>query len=80
MKTDTYSKAAEARHVSFTPTIATCDGILDREAELYLSQLAVHMSDQMEISTFYTVAWLQTRFQLCILRVVSMCLRGSRTK
>ena len=80
MKKDTYSKAAEARRVSFTPIIATCDAILDREAELYIKQLAVHMSNKWKSPFSHTVGWLRARFQICILRSVSLCLRGSRTK
>ena len=36
IKKETYSKVAEARRASFTPIIATCDAILNREAESYL--------------------------------------------
>ena len=46
MNIDTYSKAAEARCAPFIPKIAPCDAILYREAEVYLKQLAVYMSNK----------------------------------
>jgi hypothetical protein len=80
IKKETYSNAAEARRASFTPIIATCDAILDREAESYLKQLAVHLSKKWKSPFSHTVGWLRARLQICILRSVSLCIRGCRTK
>ena len=44
-KKETFSNTAdsEARRAPFTPIIATCDAVLDREAEIYIKQLGVHL-------------------------------------
>ena len=43
-KKDKYSKAAAERRASFTPFIATCEAIFDREAETYIKRLATILS------------------------------------
>ena len=75
-----YCAAAELRRASFTPIIATCEGIFDREAEAYVKRLAFHLSKRWEKSLSQTLFWIRARLQMCILRSVSNCLRGSRTK
>ena len=39
-----YSEAAKARRASFTPILATCDAVFDKEAEHYFKRMAVHLS------------------------------------
>ena len=39
--------AVEQKISSFTPILATCEGILDREAEAYVKRLALHLSKKM---------------------------------
>jgi hypothetical protein len=80
LKRRTYSEAAEARRASFTPFIATCDAVLDKEAEGYLKRLAVLLSEKWESPYSKTIGWLRARIQICILRSVSLCFRGCRTK
>jgi hypothetical protein len=75
-----YSSHVEHRRGSFTPIIATCEGILDREAEAYVRRLAFHLSKRWEKSYSQTVFWVRARLQICILKSVSNCFRGSRTK
>jgi hypothetical protein len=75
-----YSEAAEARRASFTPFIATCDAVLERNAENYLKRLAIHLSKKWKSSYPSTMGWLRARMQICIIRSVSLCFRGSRTK
>ena len=79
-KKSKYSHAVEHRRGSFTPVIATCEGILDRDAEAYVKRLALHLSKRWEKSYGKTVFWVRARLQICILRSVSNCFRGSRTK
>ena len=79
-KKETYSKAAEARRVAFAPIIATCDAVLDREAKIYIKQLGVHHFKKWKSQYSNTVNWLQARLQMFILRSVSLCLSGFRTK
>ena len=75
-----YNDAVEHKRGSFTPIIATCEGILDREAEAYVKRLAFHLSKKWDKNYSQTVFWIRARFQMCILKSVSNCFRGSRTK
>ena len=75
-----YSAEVNQRRGSFTPIIATCEGILDREAESYVKRLAFHLSNKWQKSQSQTIFWVRARIQICILRSVSNCFRGSRTK
>ena len=79
-KIQTYSKAAIARRASFNPIIATCDAVFDKEAEIYFKKLAVHLSKKWESNYSHTIGYIRARMQICILRSVSLCLRGSRCK
>ena len=76
-KKNHYLEAASARRASFTPFIATCDAVLDIEAEGYLQRLAVLLSEKWEspYSIRKTIGWLRARIQVCILRSVSLCFR-----
>ena len=75
-----YNDAVAHRRGSFTPVIATCEGILDRDAEAYIKRLAFHLSKRWDKSYSQVVFWVRARVQICILRSVSNCFRGSRTK
>ena len=80
LKYSTYLETAKARRASFSPFIATCDAVLENEAESYLKRLAVVLSKKWGSSYCRFVGWLQARVQICILRSVSLCFRGNRTK
>ena len=80
MKKSKYCKAAAARRASFTPVIASCEAILDNEAEIYVKRLATIMSKNWKTSYSRVLSYVRARFQICIIRSVSLCLRGSRTK
>jgi uncharacterized protein YbgA (DUF1722 family) len=47
-KKQLYASEVEHRRGSFTPVLATCEGILDREAEAYAKRLAQHLSRRWE--------------------------------
>ena len=78
-KKNKYSAQVEQKRGSFTPIIATCEGILDREAEAYVKRLAFHLSKRWEKSYSQTLFWVRARLQICVLRSVSNCFRGSRS-
>ena len=80
LKKSKYCKAAAARRASFTPIIASCEAILDNEAEIYVKRLATIMSKKWKTSYSRVLSYVRARFQICIIRSVSLCLRGSRTK
>ena len=79
-KSSTYSQAAKARRASFTPILATCDAVFDQDPELYIKRLSVILSKKWKSSYAKTVGFIRARLQICILRSVSLCLRGCRTK
>ena len=76
LKYRTYLETATARSASFSPFIATCDAVLDKEAEGYIKRLAVVLSCPYS----RVVGWLRARIQICLLRSVSLCFRGNRVK
>ena len=75
-----YNNAVEDRRGTFTPFIATCDAILDIEAEHYIKRLSSYLSEKWDKCYSVVIGWVRARIQVCILRSVSLCLRGSRTK
>ena len=75
-----YNEAAEARRATFTPVIATCDGIFDHEATAYMKRLSTLLSSKWNQNYSQVHGWLKARMQVCILRSVSLCIRGSRTR
>ena len=79
-KITTYSNAATARRASFTPFLATCDAVFDKDADLYIKRLAVLLSKKWKSNYSKTVGFIRARMQICVLRSVSLCLRGCRTK
>ena len=77
-RNEKYNKAVEDRRGTFTPFIATCDAILDVEAEHYIKRLSSHLAEKWGKSYSGVIGWVRSRIQVCILRSVSVCLRGSR--
>ena len=75
-----YNNAVEDRRGTFTPFIATCDAILDVEAEHYIKRSSSYLSEKWGKCYSVVIGWVRARIQVCILRSVSLCLRGSRTK
>ena len=80
LKRSTYLNAAEQRRASFNAFSATCDAVLDNNAESYIKRLASHLSNKWNTNLSRGTGWLHARLQICIIRSVSLCLRGSRTK
>ena len=79
-KNSVYSEAAKARRATFTPILATCDAVFDLETEFYFKRLAHHLSKKWRSNYSQTVCFIRARTQVCILRSVSLCLRGSRVQ
>ena len=80
IKKDKYGAIAASRRASFTPIIVTCEAIFDKEAETYLKRLATILSKKWNSSYAQALSYIRARMQICILRSVSLCIRGSRTK
>ena len=80
LKKEKYSAIAAAKRASFTPIIATCEAIFDKEAEVYMKRLATLLSKKWKSCYSRAVCYIRARMQICIHRSVSLCIRGSRTK
>ena len=65
-KKNKYSAQDEQKRGSFTPIIATCEGILDREAEAYVKRLAFHLSKRWEKSYSQPLFWVRAHLQICV--------------
>ena len=79
-KKSKYGDIAEARRATFTPIIATCDAVFDHEAVTYFKRISTLLSSKWNQHYSQIHGWLKARMQVCILRSVSLCIRGSRTK
>ena len=66
LKRSTYSNTAEQRRASFNPFIATCDAVLDNNAESYIKRLASHLSNKWNTSLPRVTGWLRARIQICM--------------
>ena len=80
MKNSKYCNAAAAQRASFTPVIASFEAILDNEADVYVKILATILSKKWKTSSSRVLSHVRARFQIFIIRSVSLFLRGSRTK
>ena len=80
IKKDKYCAAAESRRATFTPIIASCEAIFESEAEVYFKRLATILSKKWKSSYSHALCYIRARMQICIMRSVSLCIRGSRTK
>ena len=49
IKKEKYGPIAELKRASFTPIIATCEAIFDKEAEVYMKRLATLLSKKWKI-------------------------------
>ena len=67
---------AQRRH--FTPFVVSCDGLLGKEANHVLKNLASHLAHKSERPYSVVCAFMRARMSIAIVRATHMCLRGSR--
>jgi hypothetical protein len=79
-KKNKYQAACEERRASFTPLVMSVDGILAKEANVFITRLADRLSAKWQKSYAETVGWVRTRLTFAIIRATGVCIRGSRTK
>ena len=70
--------AGEAKRASFTPIIASCEAIFDKEADVYFKTMAKTFSKKWKSSYSQAINYIKARAQVCILRSMSICFRGLR--
>jgi hypothetical protein len=66
----------QRRH--FTPFVVSTDGLLGREATLFLKRLASVLSDKWHQPYSVVCGFVRSRMSIAIARATHMCLRGSR--
>ena len=75
-----YGEGAGVRRSTFTPIIASCEGIFDHEAHIYMKRMSTLLASKWGRSYSQVHGWLKARMQVCILRSVSLCIQASRTQ
>ena len=62
----------------FTPFVVSCEGMLGKEADVFLKNLAKKLAKKWERPYSRTIAFVRTRFAISMVRAKNRCLRGSR--
>ena len=75
-----YSEAAALRRASFIPLVVSVDGVLGREANCLVKQLAQKLAHKWDKSNSEVIGWMRARLSFAILRATNLCLRGTHTK
>ena len=66
----------QGRH--FTPFVVSCEGLLGREADVFLKRLSQKLADKWHRPYAQTSSFVKTRFAISLVRAKNRCLRGSR--
>jgi hypothetical protein len=75
-----YREACDNRRASFTPLVMSVDGILAKEAQIFLSRTAECLSERWQKPYGMVMGWVRARLSFAVLRATHLCLRGSRVK
>ena len=66
----------QRRH--FTPFVVSCEGLMGKEADTFISRLAKKLSLKWSRPYSRTVSFVRTRFAISLVRAKNRCIRGSR--
>ena len=72
-------RVTEVEHSSFTPLISTPYGGNGREAERFIVELALKLSEKEQLQYSMVMHWLRAKLSFNLLRSAVLCIRGSRT-
>ena len=75
-----YLEAVQTRRATFSPFVVSVDGVLGREANVFIKRLAEKIAYTWENSLSEVTGWVGARMAFAILRATNLCLRGSRKK
>ena len=75
-----YHQACTDRRAQFTPLCVSVDGMMGKEASIFVKRLAERLSLKWNQNYSAILFWIRTRLTFAILRATILCLRGSRTK
>ena len=79
-KKSKYLNACEMRHVSFTPLVASVDGLLAPAFQHFLKVLAGRLAEKWDKPYSKIASWIRTRLSFAIFRATNLCIRGTRAK
>ena len=75
-----YLEACSDRRAMFTPLCTSVDGLLGREANVFVKRIAERLSYKWNTNYGQVLGWIRTHLSFSILRATVLCLRGSHTK
>ena len=75
-----YQSACNDRRAQFTPICVSVDGMMGKEAGVFVKRLADRLSRKWNCNYSTVLGWIRTHLTFAILRATILCLRGSRTK
>ena len=75
-----YQSACNDRRALFTPICVSVDGMMGKEAGVFVKRLADRLSRKWNRNYSTVLGWIRTHLTFAILRATILCLRGSRTK
>ena len=68
------------RCASFTPLVVSVDGVLGREAECFIQNLAAKIAAKWKKTYSEVAGWIKARLSFANLKATNLCLGGSQTK
>ena len=77
-KEQKYSDACNTRHVSFTPLCFLVDGLVGKEAKVFLDLLADKFALKLCKPYSCVVDWLREKMSFVLLRSTDLCIGGTR--
>jgi len=66
----------QRRH--FTPFVVSCEGLLGKEADVFLKRLSTKIADKWHRLYSQTISFVKARFAISLVRAKNRCFRGSR--
>ena len=63
---------------NFTPFVDSCEGLLGKEADVFLKRLSMKLAEKWHRPYSQTVSFVKTRFAISLVRAKNRCFRGSR--
>ena len=79
-KKSKYLEACNERRALFTPVCISVDGVLGKEAAIFVKRIAEGLSSKWGQKYSQVLGWIRTHVSFSILRATILCLRCSRTK
>lgn len=73
-----YLEPCDRQRRHFTPFVASCEGLMGREADTFMKRLALKLSEKWKQPCSQTAGFVRTRFAISLVRAKNRCLRGSR--